>query len=117
MSIKKYALVSGDHVRYAELRETARFLLSDTHREYKFKKVDDDEKLASSRRHSDWSHVGYDVYEIDHPHVLSLIKKEKQKYFVFNVRQKLEKLYMERDMSFDKAKKINELLELGIEEK
>lgn len=115
MTTKRYALVNGNHVRYAELRETPKFLINDNTTGYKFKKVDNQDHIASNRRFTNWSHTGYDVYEVDHPYVLKVIQHEKEKYFVFNVRQKLEKLHMERSMPFEKAKKINELLELGVD--
>lgn len=113
--MKKYALVNGDHVRYADLRETPKFLMSECASKYKFKKVDGQEFIASNRGFSNWVRTGYDVYEINHPHVLETIQNKKKGYFVFHVREKIEKLYRNRDMTFKEAKKINELLEFGVE--
>lgn len=113
--MRKYALVNGKHVRYADLRETPKFLMSDCQAKYKFKKTDGQDYIATNSGYSNWSRTGYDVYEIDHPRVLDLIQDEKQSYYIFKVRQELDKLYRDRDMPFDKAKKINELLGLGVE--
>ena len=113
--MKKYALVNGKHVRYADLRETPKFLMSDCASKYKFKKVEGQEFVAENTGYSNWTKTGYYVYEVDHPHVLDLIEKEKRGYFVFHVREKIEKLYRKRDMSFGEAKKINDLLEFGVE--
>lgn len=113
--MKKYALVNGKHVRYADLRETPKFLMSNCVSKYKFKKIDGQEFVASNSGFRNWSKTGYDVYEVDHPHVLDLIREEKQGYFVLYVREKIEKLYRNRGMSFEEAKRINELLEFGVE--
>lgn len=113
--MKKYALVNGKHVRYADLRETPKFLLSDCSFNYKFKKVEGKDFIASNSTYSNHYRVGYNVYEVDHPHVLKVIQDEKRSYFVFYVRQELEKLHMKRDMSFGEASRINELLNLGVE--
>lgn len=114
--MKKYALVNGKHVRYADLRETPKFLMSDCTSKYKFKKVEGQEFVAGNIDYSNWTKTGYYVYEVDHPHVLDLIEKEKQRYFIFYVREEIEKLYRNRNMSFEEAKKINDLLGLGVEE-
>lgn len=112
--MKKYALVNGKRVRYADLRETPKFLMSECSSKYKFKKVEGEDFIASNSRYSNWHTAGYEVYEVGHPYVLALIEAEKQSYFIFNVRQKLEKLHMKRGMSFEEANKINELLEFGV---
>ena len=115
MKTKKYALVNGNHVRYAELRETPKFLISDSNSDYKFKKIEGKEFIASNSGYRNWSRTGYDVYEVDHPHVLEIIQMIKMNNYVFKVRQKLEKIYMDRQMPFEKAEMINKLLELGVE--
>lgn len=113
--MKKYALVSGKHVRYADLRETPRFLMSDCVSKHKFKKIDGQEFIASNSGFSNRCKTGYDVYWVDHPHVLKLIEEEKQSYFTSKVREKLEKLYRNRGMTFEEANKINDFLEFGVE--
>lgn len=113
--MKKYALVNGKNVRYCDLRETPKYLMSDCSSKYKFKKTGKDGCIASNKGYSNWSTTGYDVYEPDHPYVLGLIEKEKKGYFVFHVREKIEKLYKRGEMSFDEAKKLNDILELGVE--
>lgn len=113
--MKKYALVNGKHVRYADLRETPKFLLSDCSSNYKFKKVKGKDFIASNSTYSNHYRVGYNVYEVDHPYVLAVIEAEKKSYFVYNVRREIEKLHLERSMSFGEASRINELLNLGVE--
>ena len=108
--MKKYALVNGKHVQYADLRETPKFLISNDG-SCKIKKLDGYDYLGSGK----WHGTPYSAYEPDHPYVLDLIEKEKQRYFIFYVREEIEKLYRNRNMSFEEAKKINDLLEFGVE--
>lgn len=108
--MKKYALVRGNHVRYVELRETSKFLIS-ADKSCKIKKLEGGEYVGRGT----WHGTEYNAYEVDHPHVLDLIEREKKSYFIFHVVQKIEELQRKRNMSFEEAKKINELLEFGVE--
>lgn len=116
MNTKKYALVSGDHVRYEELRETAKFLLSDIHKEYKFKKVDGEEYLASNRRYSNCSHTGYFVYNENHPKVLAILEKNRKSMFAWKVKKAAEEKISSMRHYSDFVK-LNDFLDLGIKEK
>lgn len=108
--MKKYALVRGNHVRYVELRETPKFLMS-ADKSCKIKKFDNRQYVGSGT----WWGTDYNAYEVDHPHVLNLIREEKERHFIFHVVGEIEKLHRKRSLSFEEAKKINELLDFGVE--
>lgn len=113
--MKKYALVSNNWVQYAELRETAKYLIDDE-KKVKYKKVESsvDGCIASNKRYQNWSWSGHDIYDVDSDYVLEVITSIKQKYYMNSVID-LALARAKEIKSFEDAKKINELLDLGVE--
>lgn len=112
--MKQYHAVNGKHVRVMQLRETAKFLIDGNG--VRFKKTGKPDCIASNKGYSNWTSTGYEIYPFNHDHPLRLIKEEKQGYFCMYVKEKLEKLCRDRNMTYERAKEINRLLGFELEE-
>lgn len=113
--MKKYYAVNGKDVRIIELRETPKFLISSNEHYGKFKKIENpkSEVIASSRRVSGWSYTGYEIYELTSEKPKQIIREKKEEYYVFNVKQELEKR-IKNIKTFEEALSLNDLLGLGV---
>ena len=111
--MRKYALVNGNEVRFAHLRETKSYLICDD-KYGKFKKVCGGERIASSRKYSNWSWSGYDVYDADSQFVITIIQKNKENIFDWKVLDAAQKK-IKSIKYHDDFIKLNEILNLGIE--
>lgn len=112
--MQKYYAVNGTDVRIIELRETPKFLISDNDHYGKFKKIENpqDGFIATNRKYSNYSRTGYEIYELSAEYPKKIIKENKERYYVFEVKQQVEKRL--RKLSLDEALSLNDLLGLGI---
>lgn len=112
--MSEFYIVSGDHVKKKELRETPKFYIDDSTGE-KFKKIDNADYLAHYRYNGGrWHSSHYYVYSLDHEKPNEIIEKNKRSVFAYKVKKAVEDK-INNAKTYSDFVEINNALNLGIE--